>query len=65
MRSPFLKCCAETIKKIWDNNGGSMNIVRLETKCDNCCHYIGLTQTSISEGNDFLNSFGITNQLNK
>ena len=54
-RMEFNKCCAEEIQRIWNEHGGSLNIVRYERKCPNCNHYIGLTQTSKEEANNFLN----------
>lgn len=55
----FKKCCAEEIQQIWNEYGGSMNIVRYEGKCSNCNHYIGLTQTSKEEANNFLIKYNL------
>lgn len=53
------QCCAEEIKKLWDTYGGSMGIVRHETNCPKCGHYIGLTQTSEQEATEFLREYGL------
>ncbi len=55
MKTDFLKCCAEEIERIWLSFGGSMNIISYTGSCPKCKHFIGLTQTSIEEANNFLN----------
>jgi hypothetical protein len=55
----FKKCCAESIKWIWDSYGGSMNIIRYQGNCPKCNHYIGLTQTPQDKANEFLKEFGL------
>ena len=55
----FKKCCVEEIKRIWQENGGSMNIVNYVTNCPECNHFIGLTQTSKEEANNLLKEYGV------
>lgn len=55
----FNKCCAEEIRDIWIRYCGSEHIVMLETKCPECGHYIGLTQTHKNSANEFLINFGL------
>jgi len=43
------ECCKNEIKRIWKENGGSMNVVRYIGECPTCKHFIGLTQTSEEE----------------
>jgi hypothetical protein len=50
----FKKCYAAEIKKLWNENGGSMNILRYTGKCPECGQFIGLTQTSEEEAKKFL-----------
>lgn len=52
-------CCAQAIQQIWKTNGGSMNVVRHESFCPTCNHYIGLTQTTIEEAVKFLKEYGL------
>ena len=56
----FQKCCAEEIKNIWEAFGGSMNIVHYTSTCSTCKHFIGLTQTSIKEAQEFLKEYGLS-----
>lgn len=51
----FKTCCKEEIKKIWKDNGGSMNVVSYTGECKSCGSFIGLTQTSKKEAEEFLN----------
>ena len=55
----FKKCCAEEIKRLWDASGGPMNVMRYEGQCPICNHYIGLTQTSKEEADEFLERFSL------
>jgi len=55
----FNKCCVEEIKRIWDFLGGSMNVIRFETYCPKCNHYIGLTQTNEIEANKLLKKYNL------
>jgi len=54
----FKQCCAIEIRKIW-MLAGPMDVVRYENKCPICDHYIGLTQTSFEEANEFLEKFNL------
>lgn len=56
---PFNKCCAEEIKRIWEEFGGSMNVVNYKGSCPECGHFIGLTQTPIKEADKFLSEFNL------
>lgn len=53
----FYKCCAEEIRRLWTENGGSMNIVHYVSSCPKCNHFIGLTQTDVKEANEFLEQY--------
>lgn len=55
----FKKCCATEIKRLWDENGGPLNILRYTGKCPECGHFIGITPTSEEEAKEFLNQFDI------
>ena len=57
--SDFKKCCATEIKKLWEVNGGSMNIVNLTTNCPTCGQFIGLTQTDEKEAERFLKKYNL------
>ena len=58
--NPFKKCCAKEIRRIWaEKKLGPMDIILYSNKCPECGHYIGLTQTSMVEANEFLKSFGL------
>lgn len=59
MKADFKKCCAKEIKRLWDSLGGPMNVIRCEGKCPKCGHYIGLTQTSEEQAEEFLKKYGI------
>jgi len=54
------KCCVKEIKKVWEINGGPMNVVRYVGKCPKCSHFIGLTQTSVEEADKFIKNYDIT-----
>ena len=60
LNNGFQKCCAIAIKGIWDEYGGSMNILRMTTNCPVCNHFIGITQTSKKEANKFLKEYKIS-----
>jgi hypothetical protein len=52
MHEKFNECCKKEIRKIWNDQGGSMNVVRYVGECPTCKHFIGLTQTSKEEANN-------------
>jgi hypothetical protein len=54
------KCCIKEIKRIWDELGGPINVVRYVGECPKCNHFIGLTQTSQEEANKLLKENDIT-----
>jgi hypothetical protein len=53
------QCCVEEIQRIWKTFGGSVNVIRYESSCPKCNHYIGITQTSEDEAIDFLKKYGL------
>jgi len=55
----FKKCCAQYINAVWDLCGGPENIVRHESHCSVCNHYVGLTYTSKKDAAKFLKYFGL------
>ena len=59
MGADFKRCCAKEIKRLWDLLGGPMNVIRCEGNCPKCGHYIGLTQTSKEQAEEFLREFNL------
>lgn len=54
INKPWEQCCKDEVKRIWEEHGGPMNIIKYITECPVCKRFIGLTQTSEEEAERIL-----------
>lgn len=60
LQTGHIRCCTIEIKRLWEQSGHPMNIVRSVTYCPGCGWFIGLTQTPLKEAKELLRKYNLT-----